>query len=66
MNDFVLPTGIEHVPDVVAVGTQESSSERFEWEVILQETLGPSHILLHSAYLGKTLFYFTNFTIGFN
>ncbi|XP_049546823.1 inositol polyphosphate 5-phosphatase E [Anopheles darlingi] len=52
MNDFVLPTALEHVPDVIVFGTQESCSERFEWEVTLQETLGPSHILLHSTSLG--------------
>lgn len=52
MNDFVLPCGIDHVPDIISIGTQESCSERFEWEVILQETLGPTHILLHSTSLG--------------
>uniref|UniRef100_A0A1B0EZT4 Inositol polyphosphate-related phosphatase domain-containing protein n=1 Tax=Phlebotomus papatasi TaxID=29031 RepID=A0A1B0EZT4_PHLPP len=52
MNDFVLPLGMDNVPDVVGIGTQESCSERYEWEVTLQETLGPSHILLHSASLG--------------
>ncbi|XP_047108477.1 inositol polyphosphate 5-phosphatase E [Schistocerca piceifrons] len=52
LNDFMLPATLEHVPDVVAIGTQESYSERFEWEVSLQETLGPSHLLLHSAALG--------------
>lgn len=52
MNDFVLPTSIEHVPDLIVIGTQESCSERFEWEVILQETLGPSHVMLHSTSLG--------------
>ncbi|XP_053683731.1 inositol polyphosphate 5-phosphatase E [Sabethes cyaneus] len=52
MNDFVLPTAVEHVPDIIVFGTQESCSERFEWEVTLQETLGPTHILLHSTSLG--------------
>ncbi|KAJ3644472.1 hypothetical protein Zmor_022199 [Zophobas morio] len=52
LNDFVLPIGIEHVPDILVFGTQESCSERFEWEVCLQETLGPSHILYHSISLG--------------
>lgn len=52
MTDFVLPHSIDFVPDIVVVGTQESCSVRFEWEVSLQETLGPSHILLHSATLG--------------
>ncbi|KAK9718065.1 Endonuclease-reverse transcriptase [Popillia japonica] len=52
LNDFVLPIGMEHVPDILAFGTQESCSERFEWEVCLQETLGPSHVLFHSVSLG--------------
>lgn len=54
LNDFVLPIGIKHVPDILVFGTQESCSERFEWEVCLQETLGPSHILYHSVSLGKS------------
>ncbi|XP_018576609.1 inositol polyphosphate 5-phosphatase E isoform X2 [Anoplophora glabripennis] len=52
LNDFVLPVGVEHVPDILSFGTQESSSERYEWEVSLQETIGPSHLLFHSASLG--------------
>lgn len=52
LNDFVLPVGLEHIPDILAFGTQESCSERFEWEVSLQETLGPSHVLFHSNSLG--------------
>uniref|UniRef100_A0A1I8Q307 phosphoinositide 5-phosphatase n=1 Tax=Stomoxys calcitrans TaxID=35570 RepID=A0A1I8Q307_STOCA len=52
MNDFVLPPNVEHVPDIVAIGTQESSPDRFEWEVTIQETLGPSHVLFHSTTLG--------------
>lgn len=56
MTDFVLPHSIDFVPDLVVVGTQESCSVRFEWEVSLQETLGPSHILLHSANLGMIFF----------
>lgn len=52
LNDFMLPDGLEHVPDIIAVGTQESSPERFDWEVKIQETIGPSHVLFHSAALG--------------
>ncbi|KAJ9600816.1 hypothetical protein L9F63_001028 [Diploptera punctata] len=52
LNDFMLPEDLEHVPDLIAVGTQESYSERFEWEVSIQETVGPSHLLFHSATLG--------------
>jgi hypothetical protein len=52
MNDFLLPNAMEHVPDLVVIGTQEACSDKFEWEVTLQETLGPSHVLFHSASLG--------------
>ncbi|XP_043465301.1 inositol polyphosphate 5-phosphatase E isoform X1 [Leptopilina heterotoma] len=52
LNDFMLPPDIETVPDMLVIGTQESCSERTEWEASLQETLGPSHVLLSSAGLG--------------
>lgn len=52
LNDFMLPSDIETVPDLLVIGTQESCSERNEWEAALQETLGPSHVLLTSSYLG--------------
>ncbi|XP_067212674.1 inositol polyphosphate 5-phosphatase E isoform X1 [Linepithema humile] len=52
LNDFMLPSDIETVPDLLAIGTQESCSERNEWEAALQETLGPSHVLLTSSSLG--------------
>ncbi|CAH1967933.1 unnamed protein product [Acanthoscelides obtectus] len=54
LNDFVLPVSMEHVPDILSFGTQESTSERYDWEVSLQETIGPSHILFHSASLDVT------------
>ncbi|XP_026488382.1 inositol polyphosphate 5-phosphatase E isoform X1 [Vanessa tameamea] len=50
--DFIFPNEVKHVPDVFAIGTQESFSERTEWEITIQEVLGPSHLLLHSYYLG--------------
>ena len=40
------------MPDVVAIGTQETNGEREEWEFGLQETLGPGHVLFHSVELG--------------
>ncbi|XP_066603443.1 inositol polyphosphate 5-phosphatase E isoform X4 [Prorops nasuta] len=52
LNDFMLPSDVEMIPDMLAIGTQESCSERNEWEAALQETLGPSHVLLSSANLG--------------
>ncbi|KAJ0177156.1 hypothetical protein K1T71_007165 [Dendrolimus kikuchii] len=50
--DFIFPNQVKHVPDIFAIGTQESYSERSEWEITIQEVLGPSHLLLHSYYLG--------------
>lgn len=52
LNDFMLPSEIHTIPDILAIGTQESCSERNEWEASLQETLGPSHVLLTSTSLG--------------
>ncbi|XP_057324366.1 inositol polyphosphate 5-phosphatase E isoform X2 [Microplitis mediator] len=52
LNDLMLPTEVQTIPDILAIGTQESYSERSEWEAALQETLGPSHVLLTSASLG--------------
>lgn len=63
MNDFVLPSVIDHIPDIVAIGSQESCSMRFEWEVSLQEALGPSHILMHSATLGKICLFLHFFVV---
>lgn len=56
--DFIFPNQVKHVPDIFAIGTQESFSERTEWEITIQEVLGPSHLLLHSYYLGKVLLKF--------
>ncbi|CAG9094088.1 unnamed protein product [Plutella xylostella] len=50
--DFIFPKEVEHVPDIFAIGTQESFSERTEWEITIQEVLGPTHLLIHSHYLG--------------
>ncbi|CAH0383897.1 unnamed protein product [Bemisia tabaci] len=52
LNEMFLPDFITYLPDIVVVGTQESYPERFEWEVGVQETIGPSHVLLHSTALG--------------
>lgn len=43
---------MDHVPEIVVIGTQESYPDRGSWEVTLQETLGPSHVLYHSSALG--------------
>lgn len=59
--DFIFPNQVKHVPDVFAIGTQESYSERTEWEITIQEVLGPSHLLLHSYYLGKCIMWLAMF-----
>jgi len=50
--EFLLPANLKFVPDLLVVGTQETFPEKNEWEVRLQDTLGPSHVLFHSASLG--------------
>ncbi|XP_046461958.1 inositol polyphosphate 5-phosphatase E-like [Daphnia pulex] len=52
LEDLLLPTPLQSLPDVVVIGTQETNGERDEWEVGLQETLGPGHVLFHSVELG--------------
>ena len=52
VDPFLLPTSHEVASELYVVGTQESTSQRRDWEVLLQQTLGPSHVLVHSASLG--------------
>ncbi|XP_050699162.1 phosphatidylinositol polyphosphate 5-phosphatase type IV-like isoform X5 [Eriocheir sinensis] len=49
---FLLPDEMEHMPDMFVLGTQESGGSRTEWEVRLQATIGPSHVLFTSAIFG--------------
>ncbi|XP_059089332.1 inositol polyphosphate 5-phosphatase E-like [Tigriopus californicus] len=50
--EFLLPQNLDYVPDIMVVGTQEGFPDRHEWEVRLQDTLGPTHVLYHSYSLG--------------
>ncbi|GBM77311.1 Inositol polyphosphate 5-phosphatase E [Araneus ventricosus] len=52
IDDFLLPLAINTLPDIYAIGVQESMQSRLEWEVLLQTTLGPSHVLFTSTSLG--------------
>ncbi|KAK2711371.1 inositol polyphosphate 5-phosphatase E-like [Artemia franciscana] len=52
LEDLILPTYISTPPDVIVICTQESHSAKFNWEVSLQETLGPNHVMLSSSTLG--------------
>ncbi|XP_037093497.1 inositol polyphosphate 5-phosphatase E-like [Pollicipes pollicipes] len=52
LDDLVLPDSLAFVPDLVVLGTQESHADHRGLLVRLQSTLGPSHVLFHSASLG--------------
>ncbi|KFM64114.1 inositol polyphosphate 5-phosphatase, partial [Stegodyphus mimosarum] len=52
IDDFLLPLDISSLPDIYAVGIQESMQSRSEWEILIQTTLGPSHVLFTSSSLG--------------
>ncbi|XP_068236175.1 inositol polyphosphate 5-phosphatase E isoform X2 [Palaemon carinicauda] len=52
LEEFLLPEAMENVPDIFVIGTQESGGSRSEWEVRLQATIGPSHVLFTSAVFG--------------
>ncbi|KAK4287797.1 hypothetical protein Pmani_039144 [Petrolisthes manimaculis] len=49
---FLLPDDLDQMPDLFVVGTQESGGSRSEWEIRLQATIGPSHVLFTSAIFG--------------
>ncbi|KAK3087489.1 hypothetical protein FSP39_006595 [Pinctada imbricata] len=49
LTDFLLPESNEFLQDIYAIGTQENNIPRRDWEVTLQATLGPNHVLFHSA-----------------
>ena len=53
LDDLLLPASLEHVPEVYVVGTQETTGQLREWEVLVQQTLGPSHLLIQSVSLGE-------------
>jgi len=50
--DFLLPASLTELPDCYAIGTQENTMSKEEWEIIMQEVIGLTHVLLHSVTLG--------------
>lgn len=56
LNDLLLPDQLAYMPDIYAIGIQEAFSSQNDylrdWEIELQTTLGPNHVLLHSSSLG--------------
>lgn len=53
LQDFILPVESEVMQDIYAVGTQENNYMKKDWEVLLQATLGPTHVLYHSSSHGS-------------
>ncbi|XP_036892491.1 phosphatidylinositol polyphosphate 5-phosphatase type IV isoform X2 [Sturnira hondurensis] len=49
LDELLLPAEADYAQDLYVVGVQEGCSDRREWEVRLQETLGPHYVMLHSA-----------------
>lgn len=52
LNELFLADKMENLADIYVIGTQESYSETMEWEISIQETIGPTHVLFHSETLG--------------
>ncbi|CAL8344600.1 unnamed protein product [Lota lota] len=49
LDDLLLPTDSELAQDFYVIGVQEGCPDRREWEVRLQETLGPYYVMLYAA-----------------
>lgn len=51
LNPIALPEKVTYLADVLAFGIQEAPQGNFikEWEIDLQKTIGPTHVLIHST-----------------
>ncbi|XP_030647700.1 phosphatidylinositol polyphosphate 5-phosphatase type IV [Chanos chanos] len=49
LDDLLLPTDTEFAQDFYIIGVQEGCPDRREWEIRLQETLGPYYVMLYTA-----------------
>ncbi|XP_019366344.1 PREDICTED: 72 kDa inositol polyphosphate 5-phosphatase isoform X1 [Gavialis gangeticus] len=49
LDDLLLPTDPDYAQDMYIIGVQEGCPDRREWEIRLQETLGPHYVMLFSA-----------------
>uniref|UniRef100_A0A7N6BEA9 Phosphatidylinositol polyphosphate 5-phosphatase type IV n=1 Tax=Anabas testudineus TaxID=64144 RepID=A0A7N6BEA9_ANATE len=49
LDDLLLPTDSEFAQDFYVIGVQEGCPDRKEWEIRLQETLGPYYVMLYAA-----------------
>ncbi|KAI7812424.1 phosphatidylinositol polyphosphate 5-phosphatase type IV [Triplophysa rosa] len=49
LDDLLLPTDTDFAQDMYVIGVQEGCPDRREWEIRLQETLGPYYVMLYAA-----------------
>lgn len=49
LDDFLLPPDPNYAQDMYVIGIQEGCPDRREWEIRLQETLGPHYVMLYAA-----------------
>ncbi|XP_049619136.1 phosphatidylinositol polyphosphate 5-phosphatase type IV [Syngnathus scovelli] len=49
LDDLLLPTDSEYAQDFYIIGVQEGCPDRREWEIRLQESLGPHYVMLYAA-----------------
>ncbi|XP_078238839.1 phosphatidylinositol polyphosphate 5-phosphatase type IV isoform X2 [Pogona vitticeps] len=49
LDDFLLPSEPDYVQDMYVIGVQEGCPDRREWEIRLQETLGPHYVMFYAA-----------------
>jgi len=52
VEEFLMPPETETLQDIYVLGTQECSPHKRDWEVSVQATLGPTHVLVRSECLG--------------
>ncbi|XP_051892887.1 phosphatidylinositol polyphosphate 5-phosphatase type IV isoform X2 [Pristis pectinata] len=52
LDDLLLPYDCHYIHDLYVIGTQEGIPDKREWEIRLQEILGPYFVLLYSAVHG--------------
>ena len=59
LDDLLLPENIQTMPDLYIIGVQEMDLNTNQWEIKLQEQIGPSHVKLGSHFhgsIGVTIF----------
>ncbi|XP_060107178.1 phosphatidylinositol polyphosphate 5-phosphatase type IV isoform X2 [Heteronotia binoei] len=49
LDDLLLPSDPDYAQDMYVIGIQEGCPDRREWEIRLQETLGPHYVMLYAA-----------------